>query len=355
MVVVQGKVFDLVGINELFIEEMNKIYLPMKINGVEDKAGYKAVHEGIQQYVKARATVEKHAKEVRAKALQFQREVISEEKRVIGLMAPGEEHLRAERKAVDDIQAALKAEEERMLAEKIQSRVDRICAFGATFNGTLFSAYGIQVAHKALEACSDEGFEQFVAQVEKAKAIEDARLREEEAARKAEAERLRKNEEAQEAERKRLERIAQEQAEKQAAIEAEEKRLAGEKQRLIDEERARLKAIEDEKVRAESEKLRREELEKAKKEAAEKAVRDAEEKAKKEAEAKAKKEAAAKLAAERKAARQPDKVKLQAYVAALAAVAQPELKTDEGQGILGLLVEEIGLACSHADSRIEEL
>lgn len=341
MVVVEGKLFDLIGINELLISEMNKQYAGMKISGPEDKEGYKAVHEGIQQYVKARVLVEKHAKQVREKAVKFQRDVIAEEKRVIGLMAPVEEHLRAERKAVDDIQAALKAEEERLRAEKLQARVDRLCSFGATFNGTVFTAYGIQVAHKALDACSDEGFEQFIAQISAAKEVDDARLKAEEEAKKAEEERLAKIAAEQEAERLRLAEIARKQAEEEARIKADAEAVEREKKRLADEEAARIKEAADEKIRLEEEKKRAEELERVKKEAAEKAVRDAEEKAareKAEAEAKAEK---ARIAAERKAARQPDKVKILQVADLLLAIRAPDVKTDEGRALAAWVIVEI--------------
>lgn len=355
MVVVEGKLFDLIGINELLISEMNKQYAGMKISGPEDKEGYKAVHEGIQQYVKARVLVEKHAKQVREKAVKFQRDVIAEEKRVIGLMAPVEEHLRAERKAVDDIQAALKAEEERLRAEKLQARVDRLCSFGATFNGTIFTAYGIQVAHKALDACSDEGFEQFISQISAAKEADDARLKAEEEAKKAEEERLAKIAAEQEAERLRLAEIARKQAEEEARIKADAEAVEREKKRLADEEAARVKAAEDEKIRLETEKKRLAEIERVKKEAAEKAVRDAEEKAARErAEAEAKAEKA-RIAAERKAARRPDKEKIILFLQAVASVPVPELKSNDGIDLMRDIDAKIREAVEWGDRMVEAL
>lgn len=342
MMVVEGKLFDLIGVNELLISEMNKQYLPMKINGPEDKEGYKAVHEGIQQYVKARVLVEKHAKQVREKAVKFQKDVIAEEKRVIGLMAPGEEHLRAERKAVDDIQAALKAEEERARAEKLQARVDRLCSFGATFNGTIFTAYGIQVAHKALEACSEEGFEQFIAQISAAKEAEDLRLKAEEEAKKAEEARLAQVAAEQEAERKRLEELTHQQEEEAARIKLEKETVEREKKRLADEEAARIKALEDEKVKAEADKQRAEELEQAKKEAAEKALKYAEEEAAREKAAAEVREQRARQLAERKAARQPDKIKILNVVdLILDPIQTPDVKTDDGKAVALWMMMEI--------------
>ena len=74
-------------------------------------------------------------------------------------------------------------------------------------------------------------------------------------------------------------------------------------------------------------------MEKARKEAAEKAVKYAEEERKRAEDARIAKELKAKEAAERKAARLPDKVKLQNYLVALFGIPIPELKTPEGKEV----------------------
>jgi len=311
LVVVQGKVFDVIGVNELVIAELNKQYLPLKINGIDDKEGYKAAHEGLMKYVKARTMVEKHGKATREKAVKYQKDVIAEEKRVIGLLAPGEEHLRAERQAIDDIGLAIKAEAEAKEAARIQKRVDVICAFGATFNGQMYEAYGLQIPMALVRAYTDEEFAQFVAQVQEKRDAEAARIKAEEEARKAEVERIAKIAAEQEAERVRLAEISRKQEEEAARINAEKEAM---------------EKVKDAKRRAE-------ELEKAKKEAAEKALRDAEEKRKRDEKARIERDRKAKEAAEKKAARRPDKAKILAYIDALVGVEYPQFKTDEASTI----------------------
>ena len=362
MVVVQGKVFDVIGVNELVISELNKQYLPLKINGIDDKEGYRAAHEGLMKYVKARTMVEKHGKATREKAVKFQKDVIAEEKRVVGLLAPGEEHLRAERQTVDDELAAIKAAEEKLIAIKIQERVDRICAMGAMFNGQLYLAHGIMITPDIIKGASDQDFDALIAQIQAEKDAEDAKNKAAEDARKVEEERLKKVADDQEAERQRLAEAAKKQEEEAARIKAEQEAIEKEKKRLVEaEERqrlaevARLKTIEDEKVRVQQEKIRAEELEKARKEAAEKALKDAEEKAKKEAEAKAKKEAAAKLAAEKKEARRPDKAKLKSYINTIFSIPEPEMKTEEGKAVQKRIDEALESMNASMNAWIEEL
>jgi len=110
---------------------------------------------------------------------------------------------------------------------------------------------------------------------------------------------------------------------KEAAIKAEQDKIDAEKKRIADEEAARIKAIAD-----------KEALEKAKKEAADKAVKEAEEKrikAEKEAADKAEKE---RIAAEKKAAKAPDKVKILLVADALDAIKTPDVKTEEGKAFV---------------------
>lgn len=43
--VVEGKVFDVIGLQDRVIAQMAEQYLPLKIRDIEDKAGLKKVHE----------------------------------------------------------------------------------------------------------------------------------------------------------------------------------------------------------------------------------------------------------------------------------------------------------------------
>jgi len=340
LVVVQGQVFDVIGVNELVIAELNKQYLPLKINGIDDKEGYRTAHEGLMKYVKARTMVEKHGKATREKAIKYQKDVIAEEKRVIGLLAPGEDHLRAERQTIDDIEARIKAEAEAKEAARIRIRVDTICASGATFNGQMYAAFGLQIPSALVKACTDEEFARFVAQMYAAKDAEDARLKAEEDARKAESDRLAKVAAEQEAERQRLAEIALKQTEEGERIKAGIEAIAQAKQKLFDDEEKRRKAIEDEEKRIVLEKIRTAELAQVRKEAAERARIETEAKIKREAEEKTAAELRVKEKEEKRLSRLPDKQKLIALAKEIE-IAYPCMKTEEGTLTLNQFKAEI--------------
>ncbi len=333
------------GVTDAAIAKLNADYMALTVKTPQDMAGYEVVKKARIDIKKRRVEVEKTRVQLKAESLEYGRRVDGEAKRITALLEPIETHLTAQEKIVDDEKARIKAEAEAKEAARIQARVDRIFAFGASFTGQNYIAYGLQIPAALVKACADEQFEQFVAQVQGEKDKEDARLKAEEDARKAEAERLAKVAAEQEAERQRLAAEAKKQAEETERVKAEQEAAARKiredqeaieraKQKLIDDEAARLKAIEDEKKRVESEKKRAEELEKAKKEAAEKALRDAEAKRLKDEADRIEKERKAKEAAEKKAARQPDKVKLVSLISQIENIAYPIMKTDEAAKVL---------------------
>ena len=100
------------------IAAMADEYLPLKIAGLEDAAGYALVHKARMDVKAKRVAVEKTRKELKADALEYGRKVDAEAKRLTALLNPIESHLLAEEKAVDDEkeriknEAKLKAEDE---------------------------------------------------------------------------------------------------------------------------------------------------------------------------------------------------------------------------------------------------
>ncbi len=336
------------------IAELSSRYMGLRISD-----GYEVVHKAKMEVKSRRIDVEKKRKELKEDALRYGQAIDAEAKRLTALLSPIEDHLETEEKVYLDQKAAEKAEKERIAAEKYQARIDRLCSFGATFNGTMFNAYGNVISGKAIEAATDESFEEFIRKIAVAKEADDLRRAEEERVRLEEEARIQQIKAEQEAERARLAeeaerlrleeeaRIQQIKAEQEAerarlAEEAERLRLEQEaiekeKKRLEDEEKARLKAVAD----AETERLRQEELERVKKEAAEKAVKEAKENAEREKAAEVARQEKARLAAERKAARAPDKVKLLKLADDLDAFQVPDVKTDDGKAIALWVVTEL--------------
>jgi len=208
------------------VERLRRDYLPLKIQDVNDKENYKLVRSARLEIKALRCKIESTGKTLRKSALDYQRAVMAEEKRIVALLSPVEEHLEAEEKRIDDEKARIKAEAEAREAARIQERVNKLFTLGARFDGVTYSAAGMMVKHVELVACSDEDFAAALDAIADKVQEEKEKLAAEEATRKAEAERLKKIAEEQAQERKRLAEIAAEQKRQQAKIEAEKAALA---------------------------------------------------------------------------------------------------------------------------------
>ena len=357
LIVLEGKVFDVIGINDARIAQAAEKFMPLTIKNLDDKAGYAAVHEGRMVVRNMRIIVEKHAKKVRGKAVKFQRDVIAEEKRVISLIQPIEDHLTDEENRVDEEKTRIKAEADAKEAARIQARINILFKMGCKFDGTNFS-YASLVAPQALvKVCTDEQFTIFTTNIQKA-------INEETAVRAAEMERIAQVTTAQEAERIRLakesarikaeqDRITAEQTQERQRLAAEAKSIQNEKDRLANEK----KAAEDAKKAEEQAKLRAEELVKAQEEAAEKAARETEERIKREQAEKVIREEKARIAAEHKAARAPDKEKIIKWIATFNETNNPTpiVKSTEAGKIIHKLRTDLKTLLQSAQEAIESL
>lgn len=295
------------NLSDAAIAKMEAEYMPLRINGIEDKQGYNAVRTARLLVKGKRVEIEKTRKVLKEDSLAFGRAVDTEAKRITAKLETIETHLEKQESAIDEEKERLKAETERQRQEKINHRINVLLSRKMIYTGT---GYGYADKHfifnSQVEQFSDEEFANFCITVDEdvkedeAKAAEEERLRKEEEERKAKAE-----------EEARLKREAEEQAERE--------RLAAERERLAEidrkqkEDAAKLKAEQDRLDAEKREIERQKELEQAKKEAAERARIEAEQKAKREAEEKAEAARLAKLEEERQKALRPDKEKLVAF------------------------------------------
>lgn len=406
LIVVPGKVFDVIGVDEAFIARINEQCMSLKINGIQDKEGYKKVHDARMIYKTTRVKVDKHGKSLRDAVIVYNRDVIKEEKRLIALLEPGESHLAAEEKTIDDALEAIRLEKVRQEELRIQGRIDRLEAFGmgliAGHYRLPFDAPGVAVPAPLVKICTDEQFEQFLIPIQVAKTKENHRLFEIEQKWIAEQDRIAQVATEQEAERQRLTAVAIEQekaAREVARLEqerlttiAEEERKATMRLRLEEAERqkaedalraerdrtrreqeewesikvaelrsieaAKQKAIDDENARKQKiidDERRAVELEKARQEAALKAIKDMEEKSKREAEEKVAKELAAKIREERRLARQPDKAKIFLVADTLENIQTPDVKTDEGKAVALSIMMDIQALIKSIRQKASEL
>lgn len=315
-------------ITEAEISELRVKYMELTIKGLDDKPGFDAVHRARIDIKGRRVFVEKTGKMFREKAIKYQKDVITEEKRIIGLLAPIEDYLSDQENRIEEEKARIKAEAETKIQAIFQARENRLLDMGCRFDRIAMAySYGELVAPVAMvKVAPDDIFEKICVAIQGAvdteksiKAEEDARI----ASVKAEQE-----------------RIASEQAKERERLAAEGKTIQDAKDALTREK----KAAEDAILKVEQDKQRAVEMEKAKTEAAEKARIETEERIKREAtekeakekaeaEEKARKEEVARIKAEKKAARLPDKDKLMAFANNFfrEVIAPGEMKTEEGK------------------------
>lgn len=315
----------------------------LTISSIEDKDMIKIVSEKRKILKSERVSISKQGKEMRDTLTQMNRQIIEREKELIAIIEPTEKELMEQEKWVADEKERIHQEEIAKENARIQSRIDAL------------AAYGFQIDYSDIKSMSDETFEKYK---EAAKS-----QYEKEEAEKAEAERIRLEQE----EKERLEREAE-----RKRLEAERKELEdlrakqAEAQRIIDEQNAKIaaeqKRMADEKARIEAERLaeierkkRAEELKAAEEKAAEEARLKAIQDAKDAENARIEKERRVKEAAERKARRQPDKVKIQAYIAAIKAIEVPEMKTEDGQMVMSAIQELISRFDEYATRKADEL
>lgn len=331
------------------IEKLSAKYLPLKINGIDDKEGYKAVHEARMDIRSKRVEVEKRREELKAGALNYGRQVDGAAKQLTALLTPIEKHLGEEEARIDIAREAAKRAKEEAERAAAQARVDALLAVGVQLP---FIAAQLmpEADYQAKLAAATEAHR--LAQ-EEAAAREAERLRiqaEEDFKRKAEAEALAR-------ERAELDRIRAEQEAIRKAQEEQAAAAAAELERRAAEIAAERKAIEDAKA-AEAKRIADEQaakelaakMERVRKEAA--AQAEAELKARAAREAEAARIKAEKAEAKRKKieALRPDKEKLLAFADELVGVPRPML-SDAAEDAQAELAEVI----NEAANRIREI
>lgn len=315
----------------------------LKIESIEDKETINQVSVIRKKLKSARVEIAKEGKLMRDPLTTISRIISDKEKELIAIIEPTEKGLQDQEKWVEEEKEKIRLAEIAKEEARIQARINSL------------AQYGFEIDYSDIKSMSDETFEKYV---------DAAKVQfEKDQTEKAEAERLRLEQEAKEkeereaerlrieAERKELELLREKQAEAQRIIDEQSRKIEAETKRIADEkdaiERAKQKEIEDKK--------RAEELKDAQEKAAEearlKAIQDQKDKEAKRLEDERK----AKLAAERKAARQPDKIKIQAYISSIKSIPVPEMKTDEGKVVMASIQELISRFDNYATEKVNEL
>ena len=299
------------------IADLAAKYLPLKVQGLNDKHGLAVVHDARMEIKGLRVDVEKRRVELKAGALKYGRDVDAEAKRLTALLEPIETHLEKQEQIVADEKERIRkaaAEAKRLITD---TRLKALTEIGVMANPMTIAdmpddAFARYVAEERQQYKTREANRAAQeAEANRLAKIESDKL----AAERAEMERQRMEQEKQAAESRRIEneRIAAENARLEAvrAEQAEaQRKIDAENKRLADVEAARLRAIEMERVRVETAERMRIETEQ----------RIARERA--DAEAKA---AADKLAADQAEALRPDREKLLAFADGVSQLSIPPL------------------------------
>jgi hypothetical protein len=297
------KQFD---ITDTAIAELKDRYMGLTIKGLDDKEGFQQVHTARMDIVKRRTSVTKTGKDMRAEANAYNKAVLDEEKRILRLLAPIEEHLDAEETRITDEKTRIKRAAEEAEEKRVQFRVDRLYALGMTWDGTMYGVLTFRLPQALVKEATDEQFDSFCDKVTEAVRVD--------AAQKTEEKRLADENQA------RLQAVADEQAAERKRLDDEKAALEAEKKRIKDEADAKL-----------AEEKRLADLKEAADKSAAKAVQDEKERVEREAKDKADREKKEADAKKRKEARRPDKEKLQDWVNQLQFTQPPEFKTQEGK------------------------
>ena len=297
------------NITDAAIGALSQEFMPLIIKGLDDHEGYKQVHEARMIIKKKRVEVTKTGKDLREDALRYQKAILGEEKRILALLSPIEDHLTEEEEKIDREKKRIQEEAEEKERLGIRARVDFLLDSGCRFRDKTYSIFDLSIPEADLILYTDEQFEIICGKVKT--------LVEEESNRIAEEERKRKEE------NDRIAVIAAEQKTKEDIILAKQKKIEDAK-----------RAIEKEKQNLEHQK----EIVRIKKETEEKVRLETEAKAKKDAEEKAEKERLDKLAVEaemkRKEEIKPDKEKILKLARTLEDMDFPTMKTEEGEKVL---------------------
>lgn len=254
------------NITEQIITEIEEKYKDIAISGIDDKIGFKIVHDGRMHCRSLRATAKKICKAGREDAVAEQKRWLVAEKAVTERIKRVEDRLKAEEDRINDEKERIRKEKEEREARRIAGIIEA------------FAEYGVAVNYDDAAAMPGDEYLRRIGDAKQAAVLrkqqeEEERLQREEAERqlREEAESLRVAREQLEQAKKEVEELerAAREAKKAAAQEAAIKKAkeeAAEKARIAERERVeREQAASEERCRLEEEK--RKEQEKANREA----------------------------------------------------------------------------------------
>lgn len=214
------------------VDEFRAQYKGMKIQGIEDSEGYRAVKEAAKEVRAERIAAKKEAKRINGMILNIKRQFKDHADGVVGEFQALEDGLRSELKRIDEERQELREKEEREKLRRFNERTEALFDAGFTYNGYQYTAGMVFVAAADVSDLPDSKFK---AKIQEGKA-EAERIEKE----KAEAEQRRKEAERNERLARENERRAKEAERRAREAEAEAKRARQEITRAGEEAERRL-------------------------------------------------------------------------------------------------------------------
>lgn len=228
------------NLTESVIQKLKDDYLGLKINGINDRDGYDAVHDGRIVCKNMRVLAEKICKKGREQAILEQKKWIEKKKDVSGRISLVENHLQVMEDAYDAEREKLKAERIAAEALRLKVRMKQLMDMGATTDGINIEMGDVSYELIVVRESDEDVYLKLI--LPKYRAIFDANeiIRIEEENRKAELELA-------EAQRKAdLGKAELELKRQQDLLKAEQEKIEAEKQHKIDAENKEKERIEAE-------------------------------------------------------------------------------------------------------------
>ena len=108
------------NIADAYIAELSDHHMSLKVDGVNDIAGYKVARRARIEIKGKRVEVEKKRKDLKTDSVKFGKAIDTEARRIISLLLPIEEHLISQEKIVDDEKERIENEKEIQEKERIE-------------------------------------------------------------------------------------------------------------------------------------------------------------------------------------------------------------------------------------------
>lgn len=154
------------NVTEALLKQMEENFLPLVINGIEDKDGYKVVDEARKQCKNTRIITVDICISGREEALRIQRDWISKEKEIVGRIRTVEDNLAAKQKVIDDERDAIKHAKEIEEQKRLQERSVKLVGNGCAFDGEHYTVEDIKISTIQVKTLDEFTFGQLLAPIE---------------------------------------------------------------------------------------------------------------------------------------------------------------------------------------------